>query len=247
MDKTLLNAIVNGTEKKASRVFTLVIHGLILLSAILFSIETLPGLSTRTRHILYAADVVTVLIFTAEYALRVYVSPRRAAFIFSFFGVLDLLSFLPFYLGTGIDLRAIRIFRLLRLFRIFKLPHFRRAINRFGRAMVMIREELVLFFCSAMLVMYLSAVGIYFFEHAAQPDKFKSVFHSLWWSLSTLTTVGYGDIYPITAGGRIFTFFVLMAGLGIIAVPAGLFASALAKARQEEDTQKSDPAAAEKK
>jgi voltage-gated potassium channel len=124
MNKTSLNIIINGTEKKASRVFTLVIHGLILLSAILFSIETLPNLSPRTRHILYIADVVTVLIFTAEYALRVYAAPRKAAFIFSFFGILDLLSFLPFYLGTGIDLRSIRIFRLLRLFRIFKLPHF---------------------------------------------------------------------------------------------------------------------------
>jgi voltage-gated potassium channel len=110
----------------------------------------------------------------------------------------------------------------------------------------MVWEELVLFFCSTMLVMYLSAVGIYFFEHAAQPDKFKSVFHSLWWSVSTLTTVGYGDIYPITTGGRIFTFFVLMAGLGVIAVPAGLFASALAKARQEEDAQKTDTPPAKK-
>jgi voltage-gated potassium channel len=82
--------------------------------------------------------------------------------------------------------------------------------------------------------LYLSAVGIYFFEHQAQPEQFKSVFHCLWWAVATLTTVGYGDVFPITAGGRIFTFFVLMVGLGIVAVPAGLVASALSQARRED-------------
>jgi len=81
----------------------------------------------------------------------------------------------------------------------------------------------------------LTAVGIYHFENAAQPEQFKSIFHSLWWALATLTTVGYGDLYPITAGGQLFTFFVLMIGLGIVAVPTGLVASALSQARDEED------------
>ncbi|WP_320822401.1 potassium channel family protein, partial [Reinekea sp.] len=78
-------------------------------------------------------------------------------------------------------------------------------------------------------------VGIYYFEHVAQPELFKSVFHSLWWAITTLTTVGYGDMFPITVGGKIFTFFVLMIGLGIIAIPTGLLASALAEARKGED------------
>ena len=83
------------------------------------------------------------------------------------------------------------------------------------------------------MLLYLSSVGIYYFESDAQPEQFKSVFHSLWWSVATLTTVGYGDVYPVTVGGKVFTFFVLMIGLGIVAVPAGLVASALAKAREE--------------
>lgn len=83
--------------------------------------------------------------------------------------------------------------------------------------------------------MYLAAMGIYYFEHPAQPDKFRSMFDSLWWAGATLTTVGYGDIYPITPGGRIFTFVVLLGGLGVIAVPTGLVASALSKARREEE------------
>ena len=86
----------------------------------------------------------------------------------------------------------------------------------------------------SLILLYLSAVGIYFFENQAQPEQFKSVFHCLWWAVTTLTTVGYGDVFPITAGGRIFTFFVLMVGLGIVAVPAGLVASALSQARRED-------------
>lgn len=84
------------------------------------------------------------------------------------------------------------------------------------------------------IMLYLSAVGIYYFENGAQPDQFKSVFHSLWWAVTTLTTVGYGDVYPVTTGGRVFTCFVLLIGLGIIAVPTGLLASALSQAREEE-------------
>ena len=86
----------------------------------------------------------------------------------------------------------------------------------------------------AVMLIYLSAVGIYYFEHEAQPDLFASVFHSLWWAVVTLTTVGYGDAFPVTLGGRTFTFAVLMAGLGIVAVPTGLLASALSRVREEE-------------
>ena len=104
------------------------------------------------------------------------------------------------------------------------------------RAVGIVREELVLFLLNvALILIFLSAVGIYYFEHDRQPEHFASVFHSLWWAVVTLTTVGYGDMFPITTGGRVFTFFVLFLGLGIVAVPTGLFASALAKAREEEE------------
>jgi voltage-gated potassium channel len=101
--------------------------------------------------------------------------------------------------------------------------------------MKLIKQELVLFFAVTIMLLYMGGVGIYYFENSAQPEAFSSIFHSLWWSLITLTTVGYGDIYPITVGGKIFTFFILMIGLGIVAVPTGLFASAVAKARKIQD------------
>lgn len=98
----------------------------------------------------------------------------------------------------------------------------------------MAKEEIALFSVITAMLLFLSSVGIYYFEHEAQPEVFKSVFHSLWWAVATLTTVGYGDIYPITVGGKIFTFFILMVGLGIVAVPAGLLVSALSRVRMEE-------------
>jgi len=103
------------------------------------------------------------------------------------------------------------------------------------------REEIVLFLFATLILLYLSAVGIYFFEHDEQPDVFASVFHSLWWAVVTLTTVGYGDVTPHTVGGRVFTFLVLIIGLGVVSIPAGLVASALSKARElEEDEVNTD-------
>lgn len=115
-----------------------------------------------------------------------------------------------------------------------KLTRYTRAIATFRKALNIAKEEVVLFLFATSLLLYLSAVGIYYFENSVQPDQFKSIFHSLWWAVATLTTVGYGDVYPITVGGKVFTFIILMIGLGIVAVPAGLVASALAKVRQEE-------------
>jgi len=167
--------------------------------------------------------------------LRVTVADRKLKFIFSFYGLVDLLSILPFYISSGIDLRSIRAFRLLRLFRAFKIVRYNKAIRRFHRALLIAREELTLYLLVTLMLLYFAAVGIYYCEHEAQPKEFASVFHSLWWAVATLTTVGYGDVYPITTGGRIFTFVVLLIGLGVVSVPAGLVASALSKAREMDD------------
>jgi len=210
------------------------IQALIVLSLVSFAFESLPTLASEVRGFLRGFEIVTILIFTTEYIARLLLCRPRKAYAFSFFGIVDLLAILPFYLATGIDMRSIRAFRLLRLFRLLKLARYSAATLRFHRAFLIAREELVLFGAAALIVLYLSSVGIYYFERDAQPEAFGSVFHALWWSVATLTTVGYGDVYPITVGGRILTFFVLIFGLGIVAVPTGLFASALSKAREIE-------------
>jgi voltage-gated potassium channel len=104
----------------------------------------------------------------------------------------------------------------------------------------MSKEEIVLFLVTASILFYLAGMGIYYFEHKAQPEVFRSMFDGLWWAVTTLTTVGYGDSYPITAGGKLFTFIILIIGLGIIAVPTGMVASALARARKEEDEEQTE-------
>lgn len=230
-----LKQVIESTETRSGRAFDLSIQVLIVLSMVTFSLETLPNLRENQRSILHWIEVVTVLTFTLEYVARLIVSDRPFRFATSFFGLIDLLAILPFYLSLGIDLRSVRTFRLLRLFRMFKLTRYNRAIRRFHRAINIAREEMVLFGVLALIVLYLAAVGIYYFENEQQPENFASVFHSLWWATTTLTTVGYGDAYPITVGGKCFTFVVLIVGLGIVSVPAGLVASALSKAREMED------------
>lgn len=224
---------VNSTNYLPGKIFTLVIQFLIVVSLISFSLDTVPGLSPSVIKYLDYIEVFTVFIFTIEYFLRLYVAEKKWKFVFSFHGLIDLIAILPFYISSGLDLRTVRLFRLLRIVSILKLLKYSQALNRFNRALSIAKEELVLFAFISVTILYLSAVGIYYFEHEAQPDQFISIFHSLWWSVTTLTTVGYGDMYPITAGGKVFTFFVLMIGLGIIVVPTGLVASALAVARQE--------------
>jgi voltage-gated potassium channel len=234
-ERPSLRQIVEERDTHWGRVFDLVIQGLIVISLVTYSLETLPNLSPGVHHVLLVAEVGTVLLFTAEYLLRIAVARRKLAFIFSFFGLIDLIAILPFYLAAGIDLRSVRAFRLLRLFRTLKIVRYSRAIQRFHRALLIAREEIVLFGLVAALLLYLAAVGIYHFESEAQPEAFASVFHSLWWAVCTLTTVGYGDVYPVTPGGKAFTTFVLVIGLGIVAVPAGLVASALSKSRELEE------------
>lgn len=222
-----LKQVIEESDTPAGRVFDLAIQGLIIVSLVAFTVETLPDLPRGFRKFLRGFEVVSVLIFTCEYLLRLGVADRKLKFVFSFFGIVDLLAILPFYLALGIDLRSVRVLRLFRLMRVLKLLRYSEAASRIRYAIVSVKEELILFSMATVFLLYLSAVGIYYFENAVQPEAFKSIFHSLWWAVATLTTVGYGDVYPITAGGRVFTFVVLMIGLGIFAVPTGLLASAL--------------------
>lgn len=227
-----LREIVEHSRTPAGRAFDLVIQALIVLSLVSFCIETLPGLTSGTQLALRTFETITVAIFTAEYVLRLAVARNKIRFVFSFFGLVDLVAILPFYLARGVDLRSLRAFRLLRLFRALKLLRYSEAIRRFRYAFRLAREEIVLFGAVALLLLFLSAVGIYYFESEAQPESFGSIVDSLWWAVATLTTVGYGDVYPVTPGGKVFTFLVLLVGLGIVAVPSGLVASALSEARR---------------
>jgi len=229
-----LRDVLEDPTSRVGRAFELFIQALIVVSLVTFSVETLPDLEPQTRVVLRWLEVVIVTIFTLEYVARLWVTEDRPGFVFSFYGLIDLAAILPFYLTMGVDLRSVRILRLLRLLRMLKLFRYGRALDRFHLIWVKIRTEMTLVLIASVAIVYLSAVGIYFFENEAQPEQFSSVFSSMWWAIATLTTVGYGDVYPVTVGGRVFTTAILFVGLGIIAIPSGLIASALTEVMNEE-------------
>lgn len=224
---------MNDVESPAGRKFDLFIQLLVIISVLSFCLETLPNLSQSNREILSLVEITTITIFTIEYILRLVVSQPFSKYPLSFFGIVDLIAILPFYIATIVDLRAVRIVRLIRLLQLFKLARYNKAIRRYVSALISIKEELVICLVACITVIFLASIGIYFFENESQPENFSSVFHSMWWAVATLTTVGYGDVYPVTIGGKLFTFVILMAGLGLISVPSGLMASAFTESRQQ--------------
>lgn len=163
-------------------------------------------MSQGFRRALYYVELFSIVVFSIEYLLRIYVADSKREYIFSFYGIIDLIAILPFYLSFFIDLRALRAFRIFRIFRALKLVRYNKAMGRFGVATKIVKEEMVLFFICTLILIFLVSAGIYYFENEAQPDVFKSVPHSLWWAIVTLTTVGYVDVYPITTGGGSLLF-----------------------------------------
>lgn len=224
-----LRRLVWSSDTPSGRAFDFAVQGLILVSIVGFSIETVPGLSIGVRSALRVVEIVCVVTFTAEYVLRLATAERPLRYVFSFFGLIDLLAILPFYLATSLDLRSVRALRLLRLFRTLEFVRYTTALDRFRAAIRSIKRELVVFGFACALALYVASVGIYYCERDAQPDTFGSVFHAMWWAVCTLTTVGYGDVYPVTWAGRLFTAVLLFIGLGTVAVPSGLMATALSE------------------
>lgn len=232
--RSVLRRLIEENTTRQGMIFDYCIQVLILISLIDFSLDTLPDKSALFQRILNIIEAMTATVFVVEYCLRIFVARKPLRYIFSFYGLIDLLAILPYLLALSLDLRSLRAFRVFRVFRALKLLRYNRAINRFTVAARLVREELVLFLMVVAILLFLSSAGIYFFENQAQPKLFTSLFSSAWWSIVTLTTVGYGDVYPVTLGGKVFTFFILMLGVGMVTVPAGLVASALSQAREIE-------------
>ena len=212
-----------------------IIQFLILASAVAFVLETESAFDKYETSFLIL-DWTFLTLFTVEYILRVYTAPNRKAFIFSFFGVVDLLAILPALMLIP-GFRVLRVLRFLRIFRIFKATRFILAVDRMIEALAEVRRELLALVILCSLFVYLAACGIYVFEKDVQPEKFGSIPDAMWWAIVSLTTIGYGDVFPITTGGKIFTALVALVGVGLIAIPSGLLASVLTEARVEEEMQ----------
>lgn len=232
--------ILDGTHPRVGRGVALAIYALICGSAVIIAIETMPDLNAGIKAWLVIAEIVIVGLFLIEYIMRLACSKSPLKYAFSFWGIIDFLAVIPALLFLLPDFATIRAIRLLRVLKLLKLLKANRALDRIILALNRVKTELAIFFFIVCVALYLAAVGIYHFEHLAQPEGFSSIPKSLWWAISTFTTVGYGDVYPITTGGRIFAGLVMLIGIGIIAVPAGLITAALTQTRPTDDTSSKD-------
>ena len=182
-------------------------------------------------------EVVSVIIFTIEYLLRVWTAPylfpdktklkATIKYIFSFMALIDLLAILPFYFPffIKIDLRILRSLRLIRLFRLFKMNRYTNALRTVIQVMKNKVHELISSIFVVFILMLISSVFMYTIESPVQPEVFKNGFSGLWWAVATFTTVGYGDIYPITVVGKIISMIMAILGIALVAVPTGIISS----------------------
>ena len=165
--------IVQHSDTPAGRAFDWTVLGLIALSIVILSAETLPELSPGARRSLQVGETIITLLFTLEYILRVATAERKLRYILSFYGIVDLLAILPFYLAAAeVDLYILRIVRMFRVLRTLKLLRYNEALKRFGKALALAKEEIAVYALATAMTLYIAAAGIYYFEHEAQPETF---------------------------------------------------------------------------
>jgi len=214
-----LHFYLTDIKNKYAIAIDVIIYSIIFIDIIDHALMTVDSMQ-QYAHYFNAWDNVPLTIFSIEYILRVYSNPKRLKFIFSFWGIIDLLAIIGLSGAGPYILREIRALRFISLFK------YEPAAMNILTAFREIKKELMYFTLMAMFMLYVSAVGVYYFENPTNSENFPDIFQSLWWAVVTLTTVGYGDISPVTHGGQIFAGIIIMIGLGIFAVPTGLIAGA---------------------
>ncbi|WP_299311430.1 ion transporter [uncultured Aquimarina sp.] len=219
--------------------FTKFIYSVIILNVICLILESYKFLYVNYHRVFMIIEYISIIIFTIEYVARIWVSnldkrkdnqnySNRIQYIFSGYGIIDIVSILPFYLPLFIpfDLRVIRILRLFRLVRILKIGRYSKSIKTIGIIIKEARPELTITLFVAFILLTLSSTLIFYVENQAQPDKFSNIGEAFWWSVATLTTVGYGDVYPVTSLGKFLSAIIALTGIGFIALPTGIISSA---------------------
>ncbi|MBO5573585.1 MAG: ion transporter [Clostridium sp.] len=219
-----------------SRGFDFFIMGMVLLNLAIAILETFD-FTIPWRPVMLTIEAFTVICFTIEYILRIwtaeYLYPRETRanavrrYVTSFSGIVDLLSFLPFYLPVFFPagVVAFRMLRIIRIFRLFRVNSYYDALNVIGDVVRSKKDQLLSSIFIILILMTASSLCMYSLEHDVQPNVFKNAFSGLWWPVSTLLTVGYGDIYPITLAGRIFGIIITFLGVGMVAIPTGILSA----------------------
>ena len=213
--------------------FTLnrIVYALILISIGTIIAESFHGFYNRHRTIIQTIDVAPYVAFPLEYILRIwwaYRAKQLRAYALSFFGIIDLLAILPFFLPILIplDSRSLRTLRLIRLVNIVKIGRHNKGIQTLMKVVRSVQAEVGIVMFASIIAVVFAGILMFYAEHQAQPAIFTDMGASIWWAVATLTTVGYGDIYPVTAPGKILAACLALVGIGLVAVPAGLISAA---------------------
>ena len=233
-----LNEVIFGAETVAGRAFDIALLVVILLSVIGIMLDSVPSIAAKYHDELYIFEWVVTIIFTLEYILRLICIKKPIKYIFSFYGVIDFLSIIPtfiglFYTGTGV-LRVLRSLRLLRLFKILKLSQFVHDSNNLLRALKSSKNKIIVFLMTVLMLVIILGTIMYLIED--EEAGFISIPESIYWAIVTLTTVGYGDIAPVTPLGQFIASVVMILGYAIIAVPTGIVTTELVKTSKNKTT-----------
>lgn len=243
--------IIESGKTPLSKIINITIVILIFLTLITVVASTFD-ISNFLRIIFSKFEIFSTIIFTVEYILRVWtsdllypeLSPIRARikYIFSFMALIDFIAILPFYLlfFIKIDLQALRTLRALRLLRIIKINRYTTALKTITQVFKNKANQLISSMVVVGLLMIIASVLMYNFESEAQPDKFSNAFDSLWWAMSALTTVGYGDVYPITVAGKILGIVIAIIGIGMVAVPTGIITAGFSEVLHNKKSKKTN-------
>ena len=219
-----------------SRGFNIFIISLIVLNVFAVSVETMQDISETYSGQLRVFEWFSMVVFTLEYVLRVwtctlkpeYSNPvkGRISYMLTPSAIIDLMVVVPFYLPFffNLDLRFLRVLRLFRLFTLFKMARYSKSLHLFKSVIKDTRQELFIVLAVTMGMLVFASGVIYFIENKAQPDAFSSIPAAMWWAVSTMTTVGYGDVYPVTTLGKFFGGFISILGLGTFGLPVGIIA-----------------------
>lgn len=239
--KSRLHEIIYEADTAAGKLFDIVLLVFILASIILVMLESVPNLNAKYAMFFNLAEWVITILFTLEYFVRIVSIKKPSKYIFSFFGIVDFLSTIPKYLAIIIGgthaLVALRALRLLRIFRILKLARYIGASNNLIRALKASRAKIFVFLFFVFIVSIILGTVMYLVE-ANQDSGFTSIPRSVYWAIVTLTTVGYGDIAPVTPLGQFIAAMIMIMGYGIIAIPTGIVtAEYISKGKVQTNTQ----------
>ena len=251
--KKYIYEIIQPAEKGSigSKIFDLFIMALILFSVASVFITTFP-ISDKAVTVMTRIEEWSLIVFTAEYLLRIwtadYLYPNngkvksRIKYVTSGMAIIDLISILPFFLPMilPVNLVGIRAFRLVRLLRIFKLNRYSDALSSIGEVFRKKSQEIFVSIFFVFILLVISSLLIYYAEHDAQPEQFANAFSGLWWAVATLTTVGYGDIYPVTVLGRILGTIIAIMGIGMVAVPTGILSAGFVEILEQKNSSKQE-------